>query len=63
MATNNTSTCLTTKKTIFSRDVATPLVKGIFISFERAANPLVKSLGYFTQGCGCLSFEGYFDSI
>jgi hypothetical protein len=43
--------------------VATPLVKGIFISFERAANPLVKSLGYFTQGCGCLSFEGYFDSI
>jgi hypothetical protein len=41
--------------------VAASLLKSIWILFERAAASLVKRLGYFTQGCGHLSSEGYFN--
>jgi hypothetical protein len=40
---------------ILPKGVATSLLKGILILFERAATSLVKSYGYFTQGCGCPS--------
>jgi hypothetical protein len=39
---------------ILPKGVAASLLKGILILFERAATSLVKSYGYFTQGCGRL---------
>jgi hypothetical protein len=48
---------------ILPKGAATSLLKGILILFERAINPLVKSLGYFTQGCGHPSGKGNDNSM
>jgi hypothetical protein len=43
---------------ILPKGVAASLLKGILILFERAAASLVKSYGYFTQGCSHPSGKG-----
>jgi hypothetical protein len=45
------------------KGVATSLLNSISISFERAADSLVKRYSYFLQGCGRPSCEEYFDFI